>query len=55
MVLSNNDSSSLVANRTKINLLSRKDWDRWLSIIQVKAEADDVWDIINPSLTYDIH
>ena len=35
--------------------MSYKDWDCQLLIIQVKAKADNIQDIINPSLTYNIY
>jgi hypothetical protein len=43
-------SSLSKVHRTTIILTSPSNWDEWVEIIKTKAEAEKVWDFVDPSI-----
>jgi hypothetical protein len=44
-------SDSLEASPVQLN--SPKDWDKWITVVRIYAENEDIWQYLNPDPTYD--
>ena len=38
-------------NQKKITLAKPADWDDWISLVQSRAQNNDIWHLINPDFT----
>ena len=37
--------------KKKIILSKPEDWDTWINLVRIKAETDEVWNLIDPDLS----